>query len=167
MAENSIIQFVGSLVVGLFLSVVTAWLTVRFSLQRFHAERWWERKLDAYTAIIESLHHMLNYFSKELEASYRGGNISEETAKALQAKYRQATEEIDKATDIGSFVISSEAADRLRELRKARDKANDAIDNTFTMEEIYEPQLSLVRECLNSIRDIAHRDLGAYRASNH
>jgi hypothetical protein len=39
---------------------------VWLSLRRFYREKWWERKIAAYTAIMESLHHM----KRDLDVSY-------------------------------------------------------------------------------------------------
>jgi hypothetical protein len=46
------------LVIGVIGPAVIAWLTVQLSLGRFYRERWWERRLAAYTAIIEALYDM-------------------------------------------------------------------------------------------------------------
>jgi len=43
---------------GLLIAVVTAIVTIHLSIKRFHSERWWERKADSYSRIVESLHQM-------------------------------------------------------------------------------------------------------------
>ena len=51
-------RLLGELLVGLVVAVVASLVTVRLSLKRFYAERWWDRKADAYTRVIAALHQM-------------------------------------------------------------------------------------------------------------
>jgi hypothetical protein len=44
-------------------AVLTAIITVQLSFRRFQAERWWDRKADAYSRIIEALHHAIAHAS--------------------------------------------------------------------------------------------------------
>ena len=54
---SSLAPVIPSLVVG----VCTAIITVRLSLRRFRSERWWERKADVYSRIVEALHNAMEY----------------------------------------------------------------------------------------------------------
>ena len=47
-------DFISHIVIAMLASLVT----VHLSLWRFHREKLWEKKLEAYTAIIKSLHHL-------------------------------------------------------------------------------------------------------------
>lgn len=73
-----------SLIGGAFWS----YLTVYFALRRFRSERWWDRKADAYSRIIESLHHMTVYCEMELREQATGVPPSEE----YQKERSEATE---------------------------------------------------------------------------
>lgn len=53
-------QLLVSILSGLITGIATAYITVRFALRRFRAEKWRERKAKSYVCIIESLHHMKN-----------------------------------------------------------------------------------------------------------
>jgi hypothetical protein len=45
-----------SLLPSLIVGICTAIFSVRLALRRFHAERWWERKAEAYSQIEEALY---------------------------------------------------------------------------------------------------------------
>ena len=66
---------IGNLVVGLVIAVVSARVTVHFALKRFYSEKWWERKAEAYSSIIEALHHIRNYADHHMEFEMRGAEI--------------------------------------------------------------------------------------------
>lgn len=59
--------FILNLILPIFIAVVTAWFTVRFSLKQFYSQKWWEKRWEAYVTIIECLHHMKRLFSVEIE----------------------------------------------------------------------------------------------------
>ena len=63
---------------SVFTAVVTSITTVWLSLRRFYSEKWWERKVAAYTAIIKSLHHMKRDIEENMSAEERGRELSEE-----------------------------------------------------------------------------------------
>jgi hypothetical protein len=138
---------------------------VQLSLRRFYAEKWWERKADAYMAILESLYHMLDYFNEEVSEYFTEKNLPKETVEAHRARYQQAVDEIDKASAIGSFVIADEAINKLEEFHKARLEADRNINITILSSlDFAEVQIGLIRKCLRSILEIAQRDLGVYHA---
>ncbi len=169
MTEGWLLGITGSIVVGLVTSFFASWITVRLSLGRFHSERWWERKLDAYTAIVESLYHLLNYYHEDMADQFgEREHVPEDRVKALKAKYQQAEDDLSKAVDIGSFIIANEAVSRLKELRTERWKAEGEINKTILSSlDMDEVQTSLIRKCLQSFIEIAQRDLDVYRVSKN
>lgn len=135
---------------------------MQLSLGRFRSEHWWERKAEAYSAIVESLHHLRNYCELELEqyyipaVNYRPPDQG--VIDAINAKMADASEQIDKAADVGSFLISSEAADLLQKLKKQRREAR--FDASYDPSDYFQAELRAVNDCLKEIRGIAKRDLG-------
>ena len=154
--ENLVDYLVTHIIPGLLISVAAAFVTVRLSLGRFRTERWWERKADSYTLIIKALHHMKEHCIKELRTLEYGTELSEETTKELGAKSKEGFEQISMATDIGSFIISNEAVDCLKDFQKK----SQGIEFGNDVYGYFDSQAAIVKECLNSIREIAKRDLG-------
>ncbi len=145
---------------GLLGSIIIAFLTARFTVanavKQFHAEHWWERKADAYSRIIESLHHMKNYCEREMEDLSGERKLPEDTAKILKTRMSEAAEEIARAYDLGSFLICDEAVDLLDKLQKDREKARNEAQCYY---DDLDGEWGAVTECLTTIREIAKRDL--------
>ena len=60
-------NFLMTLLTGLFIAVVTSILTVWLALWRFHSEKWWERKVELYSRLMEALFDMHSYNRQWLE----------------------------------------------------------------------------------------------------
>jgi hypothetical protein len=142
---------------GLVIAAVSSWITVQLSLKRFRSERWWERKVLAYEKIIGALHDSKAFADKHLEAEYNGRKISEEKDKELRARSKVAHEEIEKAIDIGSFLLSDEALSKLKQYQKDMEKASD----TQMWFEYLEGDWAATSNCLKDLIQIAKKDLRA------
>jgi len=142
---------------GIVIAAVSSWITVQLSLKRFRSERWWERKVLAYEKIIGALHDSKAFADKHLEAEYNGRKISEEKDKELRARSKVAHEEIEKAIDIGSFLLSDEALSKLKQYQKDMEKASD----TQMWFEYLEGDLAATSNCLKDLIQIAKKDLRA------
>jgi hypothetical protein len=145
------LSFSGSVIVA----VITSILTVRLALKRFYAEKWWERRCLAYTAIIDALHHVKNHADTNLDFSYRGRNLPEHGDKALTEKLESAMAELRKQLDIGSFILSEAAVNAMNKLMIEL----NASTKVETWQEHLQLKLSAVDICLSSMRQIARKDL--------
>ena len=146
-----------NLLPGLIIAVVAAYFTVKLSIKRFRSERWWERKAEAYSVIVEALHHMKNYCEEEIEAQVTHRDLPEEKSKYLSKKLNRGREEIAKATDIGAFIICEEAVFQLKSLKKNLESAQGPSIGSYY--EYLEAQWSAIDNCLNAISKIAKKDL--------
>ena len=142
---------------GIVIAAVSSWITVQLSLKRFRSERWWERKAQAYEKIIGALHDSKAFADKHLEAEYGGRKVAEEKDKELRARSKVAHEEIEKAIDTGSFLLSDEALSRLKQYQKDMEKASD----TQMWFEYLEEDLAATSNCLKDLIQIAKKDLRA------
>lgn len=153
--EINLPLLIGNAFVGLVIAVVSARVTVHFALRRFHSEKWWERKADAYSSIIEALHHIRNYADHHMEFEMRGTEMPEDGKRELSKELRRALAELRKRADVGTFVISKEAVAALRTLGNEM----DASMNTTSWLEHLDVQLAAVNKCLEAMRSIATKDL--------
>ena len=136
--------------------VCTAVIAVRLSLRRFHAERWWERKADAYSRIVEALHSATEYWSAKSHEDMTGQRISEERQKQVSEDYQQGCRELSKTTGVGAYIISDEVADALARLQK-RPRLDPKDCAWF---EIYDAEYEAHKETLAEVRKLAKKDLG-------
>jgi len=91
------------------IAVISSWITVQLSLSKFRSERWWEKKVEAYERIIEAFHNSKKFASEHMSAEEEGREVSEVRTVELRKLAREARDEILKASDMGSFILSEKA----------------------------------------------------------
>ena len=139
----------------IFISVLTAIVTVRFSLRRFRTEKWWEKKAETYSKVIDALHHLKNYCEQKLGVEYGESRLPPEKESELREQYKKASAELTRAIDIGSFIVSKEAV-RILEIYQNRPELNWD-ENPLC--DIIEHDLKYVKECLHNFKLAAKKDL--------
>jgi hypothetical protein len=121
------------------------------------SSRWWERKATAYGNIINSLVDMTNslgiWFDLELPFD-REGDQDEDVMLYIKI-YRESRSKIEKAEIEGAYIISDNAALALKKLLKQLNVEYENIQFWETLNNRY----AASRDCLQIIRDEAHKDL--------
>jgi hypothetical protein len=151
----SLINFLSQTLIGAIIAIIASWVTVWLSLRRFYSEKWWEKKAEAYAAILEALHYMKRAFDEDFDAMIVGREVPEERKKQLNDKYREAYDELMKRTDVEQYVLSDEAVTELLSFQKAYSKAKD----THDFFDYIEGSLSTINDTMKRMRDIAKVDL--------
>lgn len=146
-----------NLLAGIPLAVLTSWLTVKFSLGRFRSEKWFERRLDAYTKVIEALHFMNHCTDAEMRAEEEGYKIDEKAKAELHASYGKGRAELRRLTDMGALIFSPEAVALLDTLNSELRAASDEPSYWQHLD----AEGAAITKCLSALRPIAKRDLDA------
>lgn len=155
---------------GLLIAVATSLITVWLALWRFHSEKWWERKAELYSKLIEALYDMHSY-SREWLEDYTVDEENErpeqtqkrkERLDELSQRHNKAEEEVEKITIIGAFIVSDAvAADLMRMRKEYREAAAEfAQGDSYT---VVESCMTVIEECLGRVREHAKEDLGITR----
>ena len=76
-------QPIVNLVVNVPIVLLTSWLTVWFALRRFQSEKWFERRIEVYTKVIEALHYMKNCTERQLLSASRGTEMPKDIEEEL------------------------------------------------------------------------------------
>jgi len=140
---------------GLIAAVISAYLAAKWSIRKFYAERWWQRKELAYHELIEALYDVIQYLEVMKENYGQGTGLSETRESEIRSKYSSAYWKVKKATDIGDFIVSTKAAVVLKKLRdRPKLDWNDGPDW-----EIYEQDYIYYLEALNQVVIAAKEDL--------
>jgi len=142
-------------VLSLVVGIVTAIVSVRLSLRRFRAERWWERKVEAYSRIVDALHSVMEYCSVLSDEEIQGREITDERRKQLLQDYERAVRELKKATSVGAFIISKDVADALMKL-ETRPRLSGKDWPRF---EILDDDYDAYSKTLAEVQKLAKRDL--------
>lgn len=146
-------DIVWQILTGIIIAIASAWITVQLSLRRFRTERWWERKVESYTNIIEALHNSKAFASYHLKIA--GREIPDERDEDLRSRTREANDEILKATDVGAFILSEKALTRLRKYKNEEEEASELGDWYGYLV----ADLEATEECLKDFIEIAKKDL--------
>ena len=142
-------------ILGLATTIGAAFLSARWATRKAFQERWWERKEKAYAEIVEALHDLIRYSSICAKESLSGNERDYPKKKEFEERYSEAYWKIQRATDIGAFVISEQAAAILAELRQ-----KPKLDwNENPPWDIYEDDCDHFRKALARIRQCAIQDL--------
>ncbi len=136
-------------------AVGASFFTAKFALRRFYSEKWWEKKYEGYSSILESLHYIARDFHGEWDAATRGREIPDDRKDELSAKFRAAKDELAKRMDVGQFVISDAAVAVLATFQKELGTAN----TTEGWPPYIDECLVATDKALQQMRTIAKRDL--------
>jgi type I site-specific restriction endonuclease len=140
---------------ALIISFISSWITVQLSLRRFRTERWWEKKAEAYSKIIEALHNANAVSSAYMGALEESTQLTEDRKKALSIRNQAAVEEILKAMDVGAFLLSKEALGCLKQYQKGVAIAS----GQTSWDDYLEKDQAAIEDCLRDMIVIAKKDL--------
>ncbi|MFH1768697.1 MAG: hypothetical protein ABH858_06030 [Candidatus Omnitrophota bacterium] len=140
---------------AIVISFISSWITVHLSLRRFRTEKWWEKKVDAYSKVIEALHNAKAFSTANMSAEENAGKISNSDQTSLRARTCEANEEIFKAMDVGGFLLSKDALSSLKQYRKDA----TAAEHEQSWYGHLEQDWAATEKCLKDIIEIAKKDL--------
>ena len=140
---------------GIAIAAASSWITVQLSKNKFRSERWWEEKVEAYERVIEAFHNSKKFESEHMTAEERGSEIDEARDAELRRLAKEARDEILKASDIGSFVLSKEA---LKILAKYEAESEN-IPRQNSWYEHLDLSWSITNRYMKEFIEEAHRDL--------
>ena len=81
---------IGSIITSGLVTITAVVLAARFAAEQAHLGRTWQRKAEAYSAILEALHEMEEWFSQALDDEYLSREVDAATSAARTADYQAA-----------------------------------------------------------------------------
>jgi hypothetical protein len=140
---------------GIIIAIFTSILTVRLAIRRFHEEKWWEKKQEMYSSLLETLHHLKNYAAEHYEDQINPDHITNEKREELMKDWKKFSREFAKLRDLASFHLSNNAVAILDEYEKKKAEVRKS-NNIF---DLIDGDLAAVSECLEELKKAAKRDL--------
>src|SRR4051794_30792383 len=113
-----LMQFVTTILVPVLIGVCSSVVATYLSLRRFYSEKWWEKKNEAYMAVLASLIRMLKIEEDELKRYSSQIEMPRDEEKALGRESKLEREKLEQQIRLGAFGISSEALAQLEHLIK-------------------------------------------------
>jgi len=147
-------QIATNILIAIVVAFLSSWITVQLSLSRFRTERWWEKKADTYTKIIEALHNSKALLEAELGSLEDGADMADDRHKELKKRAHVAYDEIIKARDVGEFLLSRKALNCLKQY-----KDDSMTDPNATWDEYLNQEFSATKKCIDALIIIAKEDL--------
>jgi hypothetical protein len=83
-------------------------LAIRYSMKQFHSTKWWERREQLYTSLLESLSFLRYYYAEQLDAAQMQGRWN--PSEADKKNYAESIERLQKSIEFGSYLLSEESA---------------------------------------------------------
>ena len=145
-----------NLLTAILVAIVTALISVWLAFRRFRAERFWERRIDSYSRIIDALHSAKAFAEDHFEAEVEGTKLLPDRVAELSARSLQGKDEVFKAIDTGALLLPQHAIDRLRKYASDVTEAS----HSRSWPEYLEGQIEATQDCMRDITAIARRDLG-------
>lgn len=148
----SVEQFVISILSAFLIAILTSWGTVYFALKQFYSERWWVRKDEAYTAIINALSDLVSYYEAFYDETIGIKKISKERREEMNEISKKGHAILKRATNIGAFVISKEAELALKRYWQEPEEKHDPNDWLWVIEHDYTKSQIVLKELVECAR---------------
>lgn len=141
---------------GLIIAIVTSVLTVRLSIRQFRTQKWWERKEQAYSNLLEIVHGYNDYTSKSIKDQEDLLRVTDEERQSWQAEWKEFNTRYAKARNLASLHLSNKAVSIL-DVYDADKLLASHSDNIFDW---MESDLEASTKCLKKLIIAAKEDLG-------
>jgi hypothetical protein len=140
--------------------VFVAWVAVRLALGRFRQEKWWERKYEAYTEMLASLHRMKKSLLVEANLNLNGQEPTPEQKAVSEADHEAGSAELMRHADLGDFLISPHAC---RLLRRFGEDVRQASKPGVMYGDYLEGNIEAADRFIEGLKVAAKKDLGIRR----
>jgi hypothetical protein len=148
----SIGQIAVSILVAFLISILTSWATVYFALKQFYSERWWDRKNEAYTNIINALSDLVSSYEAYYDEGLGVTKLSDERRQEINELSKKGHATLKRATNIGAFVISKNAELALKKYWREPEEKHDPNDWFWVIEHDYEKAEIALKELVECAR---------------
>jgi hypothetical protein len=155
MIPNWIQDMLKVILSGIVIATLTSLITVRLAIRRFHEEKWWEKKQEMYSSLLETLHRIKNYTEEIYEGEIDPSYITVEKKEELARDWKMFSRDFAKMIDLASFHLSNEAVAILDQYKKEKTIAHKS-DTIF---ECIDGDLAAVSKCLENLKKAAKNDL--------
>lgn len=143
------------LFVGIAIAIASSWFTVQLTRRQFQTNRWWEKKVEAYERVIDAFHNAKKFASENLDAELCGKEVPRDRDAKLRKLAKEARDEIARASDIGSFILSPQALSILAKF----EAVSGSLGKQPSWQEYLDAEWSVTNSYMKEFIAEAHRDL--------
>ncbi len=146
-------EFGITFLLGIISAGIGSFFAVRSGLRQFYSEKRWERRAQAYDAIVEALTDLLEYCEVE-QARCLSSADEPESDKKVDILWRQAIRRVKKAYYAGNYYVREDASQVIKTLIERPDP-----DWEKDLWSAYNENYKAYRDALDAIILIAKSDL--------
>ena len=163
-----LVDIISKLVIPFFIAALTAKFSTKFALNKFYKEKWWEKRLEAFTEIINIAYRIKmsnDYFLSCEYAKVEPGESRfkphpKEIEEKLQAEYWLDLQELERIAQLADFTLTTKVKSILDAYVNARKKMmDDWYDDAIESFDASEKDLSLSEKLLSDLVAEAQREL--------
>lgn len=136
-------------------AIFIAWRTVQWALARYKAEKYWERRLSAYTELLAALGVLQQVLGVWEQSEVLDRKASGEDDADIRARYWVARRQLEEARSVALLLLPSEVGSTLYQL--IRDLSREG--HTSFFDKVID-EGGHVAEARNEIVRIGRKDLG-------
>lgn len=153
------------ILVGALSGLVVAFFTARYALNRFYQEKWWDKRLDFFVQLVDSLYALKKaegyWFSRQRnsEIGYDEGwrSLSDADEALLQQSYDVEMESLRKIGDLSPLLLNKECQRLINSYLEKQASLisqfdNDEIETLDAHQASYEGTVTLFEEIIGEAR---------------
>jgi hypothetical protein len=148
-------QAVLSILIAVVTSVATSTITLGLGLKYYARQKWWERKAEAYQAVMDALSKMRSYNKGFVEYVERVDDSSETSEYDRMQEYKDAQYCLELHLHSDAFLLSRSAIDVLRTLDKEFNASKRERDADYQAHSDY----ASTKKAIDDMTTAAKRDL--------
>jgi len=142
-----------AIIPAIVVAILTAYITVKLSMKQFYTQRWWQKKAEVYSEIIQNLALLQFYFGESYDEGIGLKKLSDDEKEKLYNDYKKAKESLIKASFVGTYIVSEATSNLVEQLvSDLKPKQSDFVSD---MDRLY----GVVRDGLLKLRTQAKEDL--------
>lgn len=155
MSQESINLILG-VALGFLASLFTTIVNNYFQDKREKNKRWWDRKEEVYSNIVDALYQLTNYYDLIISLNLGITPKTDEQKSELGKNIASYLGVIKKEATIGAFLISPKAEESLKNFLMSQETSYDSSEWIIELENA----LAYSKKCLQEIIVYAKDDLG-------
>ncbi len=138
------------------ISIGAAFLAAWLAAKRFREDKLWEKKMEAYSELVDALHKMKFPPSEHFDAAVEGREINKDYSQELWDEFKVARRNVLRIAESSSLLLSHEVMSVVQEMETGLSKAR----NAHTWGEHLDEQYGSIQGCLKNVKEIGGRELG-------
>lgn len=166
--SQEIMDFVSKIIIPLVVAAFAAYFSTKFALNKFYKEKWWEKRLESFTEIINIAYRVKMTDDYFLRCEYEKMEVSDSRFKPhpknieekLVGEYWRDLQELERIAQLADFTLTANVKIILDQFVTARTKImNDCFDDALCDLDASERNFTLSKKLLGDLVAEAKNEL--------